>query len=213
MTLQDDQTNLLCPWDSAVCGGEESDYKTFQASSEPSPEPEGWPDTAAAPGTEVEGKGASEGWTIAKGPHLTNTQTNFPLRGTSRSWQALPSPTSLLQDSRGKRVVRTHQLQPHDYHYQTHQHNTGRGPSICFLHCKHVQPACGIRQNLSLLSLPSPEPLLPLCVRRPGQLVLPAVLMDYHMMSSTELLGWKESARLRGKGRVKAGGSVSLAGR
>lgn len=169
--------------------------------------------TAAAPGTEVEGKGGSGAWTIPEGPLLTNTHADFPLRGSSRSWQALTCPTSLLQDSRGKRIVRTHQLQPHDCHYQTHQRDTGRGPSIHFLHCKPVQPACGVRQSLSLLSLPSPEPLLPLCVRRPGQLVLPAVLMDCHMMSSTELLRWKESARPRGKGRAKPGGSVSLAGR
>lgn len=102
MTLQDDQTNLLCSWDSAVCGGEESDYKTLWSCSEPCPEPEGWPDTAAAPGTEVEAKGGSGAWTIPEGPRLTNTQTNFPLRGTAGSWQALPCPTSLLRDSRTK---------------------------------------------------------------------------------------------------------------
>lgn len=102
MTLQDDQTNLLCSWDSAVCVGKESDYKTLQSCSEPSPEPEGWPDTAAAPGTEVEGKGGSGAWTTPEGPHLTNTQINFPLRGTAGSWQALPRPTSLLRDSRAK---------------------------------------------------------------------------------------------------------------
>lgn len=140
---------------SEVCGGEASNHRALQVCSEPSPEPEGWPGTVAIRGTEV--RGAAEPGPSGESPPSQHSSPLVP-RGTSRSWQTVIC----------SQVVRMHQLQPQDCHCQTHQHNIGRRPSMHSLPCivcqEPVQPAGGIRQSRSLLSLPSPGPLLPLSV-------------------------------------------------
>lgn len=144
MTLQEGQANLFSPWNSAACGGGARDRRLFGLSLRAGL-------AQLHPRDRGRGLGAVKSGSSQKVPAQPTVQPPCPSGGTSRSWQALTCSTPLLP---GFKAVRGSQDTVAAYcHDQTHQHSTGRGPSIHSL----LVPASPETTQKSVLSLLHPS--------------------------------------------------------
>lgn len=158
MTLQEIQADLFCPCNSTACRGGARDHKALRACVEPSPEPEGWPGTAAPQG-QRERVGAQ--WSLAHLRRFLPSQYSshlVPQGEPPGAGKLSHAQHPCFQDSRREGVVRPQRLQPQDCHDQTHQRGTGRGPSTHSL----LVPASPETTQKSVLSLLCPSCLEPL---------------------------------------------------
>lgn len=136
--------------------------------------------TAAIPGKcRWRVRGSSRAWPIPEGPLSANTQATFLLGAGWGSLRELVSSHMLntlaprIPGVKGLSGRPSPRLSLSDKSAQHRKRPCIHSLRCITCPCECVQPACGGKQSLSLLRLPSPGPLLPLCVRHPGQFYHP----------------------------------------